>query len=126
MSAVTPDLPSWYPAWARELAEEAVCRAREFGTDSAVGSTLRLCATVYDGQRAVDLLEEAGRNIQRTSLLLRTLWSWSASLRVAAGSWVTVTRSTILAIAETALPGSRYLCEHGDQQATRLCHRRQL
>ncbi|WP_254553204.1 tetratricopeptide repeat protein [Kitasatospora sp. MMS16-BH015] len=44
---------------ARKTAEDAVARAREFGTASAVGTALRLQAAVWDGTAAVELLEEA-------------------------------------------------------------------
>ncbi|MQS15802.1 AAA family ATPase [Streptomyces kaniharaensis] len=47
------------PDRARELAAEAVRRAREFGPGTAVGSTLRLCAAVHDGPSALAMLEEA-------------------------------------------------------------------
>ncbi|MER5642019.1 AAA family ATPase [Kitasatospora sp. NPDC002227] len=44
---------------ARRTAADAVARAREFGTASAIGTALRLQAAVWDGQHAVELLEEA-------------------------------------------------------------------
>ncbi|MFI5529230.1 ATP-binding protein [Kitasatospora sp. NPDC051853] len=52
------------PARARELAEESVRRAEEFGPDSAVGSALRLAAPVHGGPRALPLLEEAVRRLE--------------------------------------------------------------
>lgn len=60
--AVAPDQPDR----ARDLAEEAVRRARESGTDSAVGSALRLCAAVHDRPRAAELLAEAVRHLERS------------------------------------------------------------
>ncbi|MFE6050490.1 ATP-binding protein [Kitasatospora sp. NPDC056446] len=54
------------PERARDLAEEAVRRARESGTDSAVGSALRLCAGVHGGRRAVGLLTEAVGRLERS------------------------------------------------------------
>ncbi|MEV6975050.1 AAA family ATPase [Kitasatospora sp. NPDC093806] len=60
--AVAPDQPDR----ARELAGEAVRRARESGTDSAVGSALRLCAAVHDRPRAVELLADAVRHLERS------------------------------------------------------------
>ncbi|MEV7598976.1 AAA family ATPase [Kitasatospora sp. NPDC089797] len=54
------------PDRARELAEEGVLRARESGTDSAVGSALRLCAAVHEPPRAVGLLAEAVRCLERS------------------------------------------------------------
>lgn len=54
------------PDRARRLAEEAVRRAEEFGADSAVGSALRLCAAVHDGPRAVTMLQEAVRRLERS------------------------------------------------------------
>ncbi|MFF2041925.1 ATP-binding protein [Kitasatospora sp. NPDC058170] len=60
--AVAPDQPDR----ARELAGEAVRRARESGTDSAVGSTLRLSAAVHDRPRAVELLTDAVRHLERS------------------------------------------------------------
>ncbi|MCX4747538.1 AAA family ATPase [Kitasatospora sp. NBC_01287] len=54
------------PDRARELAAEAVRRAEEFGVDSAIGSALRLCAAVHDGPRAVVMLEEAVRLLERS------------------------------------------------------------
>ncbi|MCP2312324.1 ATP-binding protein [Kitasatospora paracochleata] len=47
------------PARARRLAKEAVDRARMFGSPSAVGTALRMEATVSDGPRAVELLLDA-------------------------------------------------------------------
>ncbi|MEU6233511.1 AAA family ATPase [Kitasatospora sp. NPDC047058] len=60
--AVAPDEPER----ARELAEEAVRRARRSGTDSAVGSALRLGAAVHDRPRAAELLTEAVRHLERS------------------------------------------------------------
>ncbi|MER5350224.1 AAA family ATPase [Kitasatospora sp. NPDC002551] len=60
--AVAPDQPDR----ARELAEEAVRRARESGTDSAIGSALRLCAAVHDRPRAAELLAGAVRHLERS------------------------------------------------------------
>ncbi|WP_244178704.1 ATP-binding protein [Streptomyces rubellomurinus] len=60
--AVAPDRPDR----ARELAEEAVRRAREAGTASAVGSALRLCAAVHEPPRAAELLTEAVRHLERS------------------------------------------------------------
>ncbi|WP_406195124.1 AAA family ATPase [Kitasatospora sp. NBC_01560] len=60
--AVAPDRPEE----ARELAGEAVRRARESGTDSAVGSALRLCAAVHERPRAAELLTEAVRHLERS------------------------------------------------------------
>ncbi|MBP0453128.1 AAA family ATPase [Kitasatospora sp. RG8] len=60
--AVAPDQPDR----ARDLAEEAVRRARESGTDSAVGSALRLCAAVHDRPRAAGLLAQAVRHLERS------------------------------------------------------------
>ncbi|MGW2372151.1 ATP-binding protein [Kitasatospora sp. NPDC001683] len=54
------------PERARDLAEEAVRRARESRTDSAVGSALRLCAAVHDAPRAAELLAEAVRHLERS------------------------------------------------------------
>ncbi|MFF2077907.1 ATP-binding protein [Kitasatospora sp. NPDC058162] len=54
------------PERARGLAEEAVGRARESGTDSAVGSALRLCAAVHEPPRAAELLAEAVRCLERS------------------------------------------------------------
>ncbi|MFB7471307.1 AAA family ATPase [Kitasatospora sp. NPDC056184] len=54
------------PDRARDLAEEAVRRARESGTDSAIGSTLRLCAVVHDRPRAAELLAQAVRHLERS------------------------------------------------------------
>ncbi|MFI6448710.1 ATP-binding protein [Kitasatospora sp. NPDC050543] len=55
--ALAPDDPD--RAW--ELAGQAVARAEEFGTASAIGSALRLHAEVADGAKAVQLLERAVR-----------------------------------------------------------------
>ncbi|MFE7190317.1 ATP-binding protein [Kitasatospora sp. NPDC057541] len=60
--AIAPEQPDR----ARELAEEAVRRARATGTDSAVGSTLRLCAAVHDRPRAAELLGQAVRHLERS------------------------------------------------------------
>ncbi|MFE6868743.1 ATP-binding protein [Kitasatospora sp. NPDC057692] len=54
------------PDRARDLAGEAVRRARESGTDSAIGSTLRLCAAVHDRPRAAELLARAVRHLERS------------------------------------------------------------
>ncbi|MFJ9775848.1 ATP-binding protein [Kitasatospora sp. NPDC101157] len=54
------------PQRARELAGEAVRRARQSGTDSAVGSALRLCAAVHEGPRAAELLAQAVRHLERS------------------------------------------------------------
>ncbi|MER7704055.1 AAA family ATPase [Kitasatospora sp. NPDC097605] len=54
------------PDRARDLAEEAVRRARESGTDSAIGSTLRLCAAVYDRPYAAELLARAVHHLERS------------------------------------------------------------
>ncbi|MFJ5925956.1 ATP-binding protein [Kitasatospora sp. NPDC092948] len=48
------DLPS-----ARKNGDDAVARARESGSPSAIGSALRLAASVWEGPRAVELLQEA-------------------------------------------------------------------
>ncbi|MFG2823043.1 ATP-binding protein [Kitasatospora sp. NPDC048365] len=53
--AIAPDEPER----ARELAHEAVNRARVFGSPSAVGVALRLEAAVSEGPRAVELLLDA-------------------------------------------------------------------
>ncbi|MDH6124666.1 AAA family ATPase [Kitasatospora sp. GP82] len=55
--ALFPDRPER----ARELAAEAVARAENFGSASAIGTALRIQATLWDGQRAVQLLEKAVR-----------------------------------------------------------------
>ncbi|WP_441248784.1 ATP-binding protein [Kitasatospora sp. McL0602] len=47
------------PEEARRIAEDAVARAREFGTASAIGTALRLQAAVWEGPRVVELLEES-------------------------------------------------------------------
>lgn len=60
--AVAPDQPDR----ARALAGEAVRRARESGTDSAVGVALRLGAAVHDRPRAAELLAEAVRHLERS------------------------------------------------------------
>ncbi|MFE2109827.1 ATP-binding protein [Kitasatospora sp. NPDC059463] len=60
--AIAPDQPER----ARDLAEEAVRRARATGTDSAIGSTLRLCAAVHDRPRAAELLGQAVRHLERS------------------------------------------------------------
>lgn len=60
--AVAPEEPQR----ARELADEAVRRARESGTDSAIGSALRLAASVHAGERAVGLLAEAVGHLERS------------------------------------------------------------
>ncbi|MFE2727452.1 ATP-binding protein [Kitasatospora sp. NPDC059327] len=60
--AVAPDQPDR----ARDLAGEAVRRARESGTDSAVGSALRLCAAVHERPRAAELLTEAVQYLERS------------------------------------------------------------
>ncbi|WP_380281656.1 ATP-binding protein [Kitasatospora purpeofusca] len=60
--AIAPEQPDR----ARDLAEEAVRRARESGTDSAIGSTLRLCAAVHEGSRAAELLVRAVRHLERS------------------------------------------------------------
>ncbi|WP_344635747.1 ATP-binding protein [Kitasatospora cystarginea] len=49
------------PDRARKLAAEAVVLARDFGSASAIGTALRMQAELWDGQRAVDLLEQAVR-----------------------------------------------------------------
>ncbi|WP_344332887.1 ATP-binding protein [Kitasatospora putterlickiae] len=54
------------PDRARDLAEESVRRARVTGTDSAIGSTLRLCAAVHEGPRAAELLAQAVRHLERS------------------------------------------------------------
>ncbi len=54
------------PQRARALAAEAVRRARESGTDSAVGSALRLCAGVHERERAAELLAEAVGFLERS------------------------------------------------------------
>ncbi|WP_051838710.1 ATP-binding protein [Streptomyces sp. NRRL WC-3742] len=54
------------PKRARDLAEEAVRRARESGTDSAIGSALRLAAAVHEGPRAAELLAEAVHHLERS------------------------------------------------------------
>ncbi|MGW2254296.1 ATP-binding protein [Kitasatospora sp. NPDC001660] len=60
--AVAPDQPDR----ARDLAAESVRRARESGTDSAVGSALRLCAAVHERPRAAELLTEAVHHLERS------------------------------------------------------------
>ncbi|MFF3003817.1 ATP-binding protein [Kitasatospora sp. NPDC057940] len=60
--AVAPEQPER----ARGLAAEAVRRARESGTDSAVGSALRLCAAVHERPRATELLAEAVGRLERS------------------------------------------------------------
>ncbi|MFD8757225.1 ATP-binding protein [Kitasatospora sp. NPDC059577] len=60
--AVAPEQPDR----ARGLAAEAVRRARESGTDSAVGSALRLCAAVHERPRAAALLTEAVGHLERS------------------------------------------------------------
>ncbi|GAA2133517.1 AAA family ATPase [Kitasatospora kazusensis] len=47
------------PLEAREVAEDAVARARAFGSASATGTALRQQAAVWDGPRTVELLEES-------------------------------------------------------------------
>ncbi|MFJ9693825.1 ATP-binding protein [Kitasatospora sp. NPDC101183] len=54
------------PERARELAEEGVRRARESGTASAIGSALRLSASVHEGPRAAGLLARAVRHLERS------------------------------------------------------------
>ncbi|MFJ9457836.1 ATP-binding protein [Kitasatospora sp. NPDC101447] len=54
------------PERARGLAGEGVRRARVSGTDSAVGSALRLCAAVHERPRAVELLTEAVGLLERS------------------------------------------------------------
>ncbi|MFB6887827.1 AAA family ATPase [Kitasatospora sp. NPDC056327] len=54
------------PDRARDLAEEGVRRARESGTDSAIGTALRLSATVHDRPRATELLGQAVRHLERS------------------------------------------------------------
>ncbi|MFJ9844170.1 ATP-binding protein [Kitasatospora sp. NPDC101155] len=54
------------PERARGLAAEAVRRARESGTDSAIGSALRLGAAVHERPRAAELLTEAVRHLERS------------------------------------------------------------
>ncbi|GAB7189151.1 AAA family ATPase [Kitasatospora sp. Ki12] len=54
------------PERARELAAEAVRRARVSGTESAVGSALRLSAAVHGRPRAVGLLVEAVGLLERS------------------------------------------------------------
>ncbi|RKE18313.1 AAA family ATPase [Streptomyces sp. TLI_171] len=48
------DLPS-----ARKNGDDAVARARESGSPSAIGTALRLAASVWEGPHAVELLQEA-------------------------------------------------------------------
>ncbi|QKW18906.1 AAA family ATPase [Kitasatospora sp. NA04385] len=47
------------PAAAREIAEDAVERAKESGVPSAIGTALRLAAAVREGAQAVRLLQDA-------------------------------------------------------------------
>jgi len=47
------------PQLARKVAAQAVERARQFGAPSAVGTALRLQAAVWDGQYAIELLQDA-------------------------------------------------------------------
>ncbi|WP_405014150.1 ATP-binding protein [Kitasatospora sp. NBC_01539] len=47
------------PGGARKVAQDAVDRARTFGSASAIGTALRLQAAVSEGHVAVDLLSEA-------------------------------------------------------------------
>ncbi|MEE1781471.1 AAA family ATPase [Streptomyces sp. SP17BM10] len=54
------------PERARALAGEAVRRARESGTDSAIGSALRLSASVHDRPRAAELLAQAVRHLEHS------------------------------------------------------------
>lgn len=54
------------PERARQLAADTVRRAERAGVDSAVGSALRLGAAVHDGPRAVTMLEEAVRRLERS------------------------------------------------------------
>ncbi|GAB2741711.1 hypothetical protein GCM10010442_72440 [Kitasatospora kifunensis] len=54
------------PARARELADEAVARAKAFGVASAIGTALRMAAAVNEGQPAVELLTEAVRYLGRS------------------------------------------------------------
>ncbi|MFB7666029.1 AAA family ATPase [Kitasatospora sp. NPDC056138] len=63
LALATADLD---PSRARELADQALRRAETTGTDSAVGSALRVCAALHDGAEAVELLEEAVRRLSRS------------------------------------------------------------
>ncbi|MFD7903620.1 ATP-binding protein [Kitasatospora sp. NPDC059747] len=54
------------PERARALAGEAVRRARESGTDSAIGSALRLGASVHERADAAELLAQAVRHLERS------------------------------------------------------------
>ncbi len=54
------------PEQARELARYEVERARRFGAESAVGIALRMAAGTFEGQRAVELLEEAVQLLGRS------------------------------------------------------------
>lgn len=54
------------PQRARELAGEAVRRAGESGTASAIGSALRLSASVHERPRAAELLTQAVRHLEHS------------------------------------------------------------
>ncbi|MFV2120143.1 ATP-binding protein, partial [Streptomyces sp. Act-28] len=54
------------PEEARHHADEAVSRAREFGTASAVGQALRVAAAVSEPARAVPLLAEAVDHLEQS------------------------------------------------------------
>ncbi|MDH6136161.1 tetratricopeptide (TPR) repeat protein [Kitasatospora sp. MAA4] len=54
------------PVEARELAEQGLADAQRFGTASAIGTALRMSAAVTEGQRAVEFLEEAVRQLGRS------------------------------------------------------------
>ncbi|MER7754690.1 AAA family ATPase [Kitasatospora sp. NPDC097643] len=60
--ALAPDQPDR----ARDLAAEAVRRARESGTHSAIGSALRLSAAVHDRPHAAELLTQAVQHLERS------------------------------------------------------------
>ncbi|MGA5823354.1 ATP-binding protein [Kitasatospora sp. NPDC094028] len=89
------------PERARELAEEGVRRARESGTDSAVGSALRLCAAVHEPPRAVGLLTEAVRHLERSPARYEhalALVDLGAALGPAAAGRTALTRGLELAV----------------------------
>ena len=50
---------------ARALAEDALARAEQFGTDSAVGMELRSCASLAEGDRRIDLLTQSLARFER-------------------------------------------------------------
>ncbi|CAL9608470.1 hypothetical protein SUDANB99_05549 [Streptomyces sp. enrichment culture] len=54
------------PDEAREQADEAVNRARAFGTASAIGQALRIAAAVVEPARAIPLLDEAVGHLEQS------------------------------------------------------------